>query len=83
MTKAMVSMKRLVSIVEKKTAVRARDLYQSGIHPEALSRALQCGLLLKIGRGLYARKNFSDLFYYFFLDGLMALSALLMLLTGI
>lgn len=31
----------------------------------------------------YARKNFSDLFYYFVLDGLMALSALLTLLTGI
>jgi 4-hydroxybenzoate polyprenyltransferase len=31
----------------------------------------------------YARKNFSDLFYYFFLDGLMALSAFLLLLTGI
>jgi predicted transcriptional regulator of viral defense system len=52
-------MRRLVSIVEKKTVVRARDLYRSGIHPEALSRALQRGLLLKIGRGLYARKDFS------------------------
>jgi len=31
----------------------------------------------------YARKNFSDVFYYFFLDGLMALSAFLMLLAGI
>ncbi len=52
-------MSRLVSIVEKKTVVRARDLYRSGIHPETLSRALQRGLLLKIGRGLYARKDFS------------------------
>src|SRR6266478_5190287 len=59
MTSAQVTITRLVSIVEKKTVVRARDLYRSGIHPEALSRALQLGLLLKIGRGLYARKDFS------------------------
>jgi predicted transcriptional regulator of viral defense system len=52
-------MRSLLSIVEKRTVVRARDLYRSGIHPEALSRALQCGLFLKIGRGLYARKDFS------------------------
>jgi len=52
-------MTSLVSIVEKRTVVRARDLYRSGIHPEALSRALERGLLLKIGRGLYARKDFS------------------------
>ena len=39
--------------------MRARDLYRSGIHPEALSRALRRGLFLKIGRGLYARKDFS------------------------
>src|SRR6266481_6363951 len=58
-TRAQVSMRSLVSIVEKRTVVRARDLYRSGIHPEALSRALQRGLLLKIGRGLYARKDFS------------------------
>ena len=45
-------MRRLVSIVEKRTVVRARELYRSGIHPEALSRALQRGLFLKIGRGL-------------------------------
>lgn len=31
----------------------------------------------------YARKNFSDFLYYFVLDGLMALSAILMLLAGI
>src|SRR6266851_3416258 len=58
-TRARVSITSLVSIVEKKTVVRARDLYRSGIHPETLSRALQRGLLLKIGRGLYARKDFS------------------------
>jgi len=51
-------MNRLLSIVDKRTVVRARDLYRSGIHPEALSRALRRGLLLKIGRGLYARKDF-------------------------
>jgi hypothetical protein len=37
-------MRSLLSIVEKRTVVRARDLYRSGIHPEALSRALQRGL---------------------------------------
>ena len=52
-------MRRLVSIVEKKTVVRARDLYRSRVHQESLSRALQRVLLLKIGRGLYARKDFS------------------------
>jgi hypothetical protein len=58
-TRARVSMKSLVSIVEKTTVVRARDLYRSGIHPEARSRALRRRLFLKIGRGLYARKDFS------------------------
>src|SRR5258705_11805095 len=52
-------MMRLVSIVEKRTVVRERDLYRAGIHPEALSRALRRGLFLKIGRGLYAHKDFS------------------------
>src|SRR6266403_5680387 len=58
-TRSRVSMRSLVSIVEKRTVVRARDLYRAGIHPEALSRALRRGLLLKIGRGLYARKDFA------------------------
>ena len=58
-TRARVSMRSLLSIVEKRTVVRARDLYRSGIHPEALSRALRRGLFLKSGRGLYARKDFS------------------------
>lgn len=31
----------------------------------------------------YARRHFSDMLYYFILDGLMALSALIMLITGI
>jgi hypothetical protein len=47
-------MRSLVSIVEKNKVVRA-SLYRFGIQPEALSRALQLGLLLKIG-GLYARR---------------------------
>jgi predicted transcriptional regulator of viral defense system len=58
-TRARVSTRSLVAIVEKRTVVRARDLYRSGIHPEALSRARRGGLFLKIGRGLYARKDFS------------------------
>lgn len=31
----------------------------------------------------YAKKNFADLFYYFVLDGLMAFSALVMIIAGI
>lgn len=31
----------------------------------------------------YARRNFGDMFYYFYLDGLMALSALIMLIPGL
>src|SRR5258708_29123864 len=61
-TRAQVSMRSLVSIVEKRTVVRARDLYRSGIHPEVVSRALQRGLLLKIGPGLSTRLS-SDLKY--------------------
>ena len=61
-TRARVSTRSLLSIVEKRTVVRARDLCRSGIHPEALSRALRRGLFLKIGRGLYARKDFSASF---------------------
>ena len=51
-------MKRLVSIVNKRTVVRASELYRSAIHPQELSRAIQRGLLLKIGRGLYVCKDF-------------------------
>ena len=58
-TRARVSMRSLISFVEKRTVVRARDLYRPGIHPETLSRALERGLFLKSGRGLYARKDFS------------------------
>ena len=51
-------MNRLVSILNKRTVVRARELYRSGIHPQELSRAVDRGLLLKIGRGLYARADY-------------------------
>jgi predicted transcriptional regulator of viral defense system len=51
-------MKRLTSILNKQTVVRARELYRSGIHPQELSRALERGLLSKIGRGLYARAGY-------------------------
>src|SRR5258708_21158343 len=61
-SRARVAITSLVSMVEKRPVVRARELYRSGIHPEALSRALRRGLFLKIGRGLYARKDFSASF---------------------
>ena len=51
-------MKRLVSILNKQTVVRASELYRSGVHPQKLSRAIQRGLLLKISRGLYVCKDF-------------------------
>lgn len=51
-------MNHLISIVNKRTVVRAKELYRWGIHPQELSRALQRGLLLKIGRGLYARPGY-------------------------
>jgi predicted transcriptional regulator of viral defense system len=38
--------------------VRTKELYRLGIHPQELSRALERGLLLKIGRGLYVCKDF-------------------------
>jgi hypothetical protein len=52
------SMKRLVSIVEKRAVVRARELYPFGVHPHDLSKAASQGLLVKIGRGLYTRRDF-------------------------
>jgi predicted transcriptional regulator of viral defense system len=44
-------MKRLVSLVEKRAVVRARELYPFGVHPEDLSKAAHEGLLVRIGRG--------------------------------
>lgn len=38
--------------------MRARELYRSGIHPQELARAVQRGLLLKVGCGLYARTGY-------------------------
>jgi predicted transcriptional regulator of viral defense system len=51
------SIRRLVSILDQRTTVRAGDLYELGIHPQELSRACQRGVLQKVGRGLYARRD--------------------------
>jgi len=56
------SMKRLVSIVEKRAVVRARELYPFGVHPHDLGKAASQGLLVRIGRGLYTRKDFPSNF---------------------
>jgi predicted transcriptional regulator of viral defense system len=55
-------MKRLVSIVEKRAVVRASELYPFGVHPHDLSKAARWGLLVKIGRGLYTRRDFASNF---------------------
>jgi hypothetical protein len=55
-------MKGLVSIVEKRAATRARELYPLGVHPHDLSKAASQGLLIKIGRGLYTRREFPSNF---------------------
>jgi hypothetical protein len=44
------SMKRLVSLVDKRAVVRASELYPFGVHPHDLSKAARQGLLVKIGR---------------------------------
>lgn len=49
--------KRLVSIIQQMSVIRARDLSKHRIHPEVLQRAVHRGLILKIGRGLYTRKH--------------------------
>ncbi len=49
--------KRLVSIIQQLSIVRARDLLKHGIHPEVLQRAAHRGLIVKIGRGIYTRKD--------------------------
>ncbi len=53
------SMKRLLSLAEKKIVLRAGDLSRYGIHPQTISRAVRHGLLVKIDRGLYACQAFS------------------------
>jgi predicted transcriptional regulator of viral defense system len=55
-------MKRLVSLVEKRAVVRASELYPFGVHPHDLSKATRQGLLVKIGRGLYTRRDFPSNF---------------------
>jgi predicted transcriptional regulator of viral defense system len=55
-------MKQLVSLVERRAVVRARELYPFGVHPHDLSRAERQGLVVKIGRGLYTRKDFPSNF---------------------
>jgi predicted transcriptional regulator of viral defense system len=48
---------KLVSIVERLSIVRARDLVKYRIHPGVLTRAVQRGLIVKVGRGIYTRRN--------------------------
>ena len=57
LTRARVSMRSLLSTVEKRTVVRARDLYRSGMHPEVV-----CG-----GRDLSASGELDDVVKRFFL----------------
>ncbi|MGC2530040.1 MAG: hypothetical protein WA639_20010 [Candidatus Acidiferrum sp.] len=56
------SMKQLVSIVEKRAVVRASQLYPFGVHPHDLSEAASRGLLVRIGRGLHTRRDFPSNF---------------------
>jgi predicted transcriptional regulator of viral defense system len=48
---------RLVSIIQQLSIVRARDLLKHRIHPEVLQRAAHRGLVVKVGRGIYTRKD--------------------------
>jgi predicted transcriptional regulator of viral defense system len=52
-------MNRLVSIVGKLTVVRARGMSKYGIHRQTLKRVVNRGLLTKIDRGLYTRRDLS------------------------
>lgn len=52
------STKRLLSVVESRNVARAKELYQLGAHADDLSKAVHQGLLTKVGRGLYVRKDF-------------------------
>jgi hypothetical protein len=58
LAKTRLSIKRLLSIVDNHIVVRASELYKFGAHPDQLSKASRQGLLVKIGRGLYTRKDF-------------------------
>jgi predicted transcriptional regulator of viral defense system len=55
--KTRLSIKRLVSLVDRRTLARAKDLYPFGVHPRDLSEVVRQGLLVKVGRGLYSRKG--------------------------
>jgi predicted transcriptional regulator of viral defense system len=44
--------------VERRRVARAKELYQRGVHPGDLSKAVHQGLLGKVGRGLYVRQDF-------------------------
>lgn len=59
MSKTRLSMKRLLSIVDNRAVVRASELYEFGAHPDQLRKAVNQGLLHKIGRGLYTCKDFT------------------------
>lgn len=48
---------RLVSVIQELSIIRAKDLSQYRIHPEVLQRAARRGLIVKIGRGIYTRKD--------------------------
>ena len=48
---------QLVSILQELSIIRAGDLSKYGIHPEVLKRAVHHGLVVKIGRGIYTRKD--------------------------
>lgn len=59
MSKTPLSTKRLLSIVDNRAVVRASELYEFGAHPDQLRKAVNQGLLHKIGRGLYTCKDFT------------------------
>ena len=63
-------------------AVTTGILYQYGYSVLSITILLLPGLITAFLYN-YARENFADMFYYFVLDGLMAFSAILFLITGI
>jgi hypothetical protein len=48
---------RLVSIIQELSIIRSRELSKYGIYTEVIQRAAHRGLVVKIGRGIYARKD--------------------------
>ncbi len=63
-------------------AISTAALYFTGIPVNTVIVLLIPGIIAAMLYN-YARQHFSDMLYYFILDGLMALSALLMLVMGI